>query len=120
MLELMSGLPVGVVGARATGRVTADDYHDLLDPALDAAMKAKGAIRILYVLGPEPLTYTAGAMAADTGEWIHLGGRCERMAVVTDIGWIRDAVGLFRHAMPSLRLYAMAELDAAQAWVAAP
>lgn len=117
MLQLMSDLPAGVVGATASGRVTADDYHAVLDPALDAAIAATGAVRILYVLGPDPVTYSPGAMAADTGEWLHLGGHCERMAVVTDIGWIRDAVGLFRRAMPNLRLYPMADLDEARTWV---
>ncbi|MEI8332560.1 MAG: STAS/SEC14 domain-containing protein [Chloroflexota bacterium] len=117
MLELMEGMPSGVVAVRAVGKVTADDYHAVLDPAVEASVRKTGTVRILYVLGPDFESYSLGAMLADTAESRHLG-RCERMAVVTDVGWVRDAVGLFRHAMPArLELYAVSDLDAAKAWV---
>jgi hypothetical protein len=118
MLELMEGMPSGVVAVRAVGKVTSDDYHAVLDPAVEASIRQTGTLRILYVLGPDFESYSLGAMVADTVESRHLG-RCERMAVVTDVGWVRDAVGLFRQAMPvRLNLYPMADLEKAKAWVA--
>jgi uncharacterized SAM-binding protein YcdF (DUF218 family) len=58
-------------------------------------------------------------MLHDTEEYAHTWRHCERMAVVTDDSRVRSAVGLFRHAMPdSTKLYSMAELDEAKAWVA--
>jgi hypothetical protein len=119
MLQLIEGMPAGVVGVTASGRVTADDYHTVLDPAVEAAIREAGALRILYVLGADFESYSVGAMLADTAESRHLG-KCERMAVVTDVGWVRDAVGLFRHAMPSrMMLYPLADLETAKAWVSA-
>jgi len=42
----------------------------------------------------------------------------ERIAVVTDVGWMRTAVRTFAFAMPSLvRVFANAELASARAWV---
>ena len=118
MFEIWDGLPAGVVGVRAVGTVTGEDYEKVLDPAVEAALRATGSIRILFVLGPEFEGYTPDAMLHDTEEYARTWRRCERMAVVSDVGWIRSAVGLFRHAMPdSMKLYAMAELDSARAWV---
>jgi hypothetical protein len=119
MFEIIGGLPDGVVGVRAVGKVTGDDYEKVLDPAVEAALKATGSIRILFVLGPEFTEYTPDAMLHDTEEYARTWRHCERMAVVTDVGWVRNAVDLFRHAMPdSMKLYAMAQLDDATAWVA--
>jgi len=118
MFEIMGGLPAGVVGVRAVGKVTGEDYERILDPAVEAALKATGSIRILFELGPDFTEYTPDAMLHDSEEYAHTWRHCERMAVVTDVGWVRSAVGLFRHAMPdSMKLYSMAELDAAKAWV---
>jgi hypothetical protein len=117
MLQLIDGLPAGVVGVRGVGVVTKEDYRTVLDPAVEAA---GDPLRILFVLGPDFTEYSAGAMLADTEESMKLWRRCGRMAVVTDVGWIRDAVGLFRHALPGeLRLFPYAGLDEATAWIAA-
>lgn len=117
MFQLMDGLPAGVVGVRAVGVVTKEDYETVLDPAVDGA---GGPLRILFVLGPDFERYSAGAMLADTEEYARLWRTCSRMAVVTDVGWIRDAVGLFRHALPGeLRLFPYADLSVAIAWIAA-
>ncbi len=119
MFQLIDGLPAGVVGVRATGAVTKEDYATVLDPAVEAAARSGDPLRILFVVGPEFEKYTAGGILADTEEYGKLWEFCGRMAVVTDVWWIRDAVGLFRHALRGeLRLYAYADLDDARAWIA--
>ncbi len=117
MFQLIDGLPAEVVGVRAVGVVTKEDYETVLDPAVEAA-GAGGSLRILYVLGPEFERYSAGAMLADTEEYAKLWRACSRMAVVTDVGWIRDACGLFRHGLPGdLRVFAYADREAARDWI---
>ena len=37
MIEVLTGLPEGVLGFRPSGKLTARDYTDVLAPALDAA-----------------------------------------------------------------------------------
>lgn len=117
MLQLIDGLPAGVVGVRAVGVVTKEDYETVLDPAVEGA---GDSLRILFVLGPDFEKYSAGAMLADSEEYAKFWRRCGRMAVVTDVGWIRDACGLFRHALPGeLRVFPYADLDAAHDWIVA-
>jgi hypothetical protein len=117
MLQRLEDAPDGVIAIEASGTVTADDYHQILDPALDEAASAGRPIRLLYVLGADFHGYTFGAAFADAGESRRMGD-IERMAVVTDVGWVRDAIGLFRLAMPSrLRVFSLAERAAATSWV---
>ena len=39
MIEIINELPENVVGFRATGKVTKDDYEKILMPAVDAQAK---------------------------------------------------------------------------------
>jgi hypothetical protein len=49
----------------------------------------------------------------------HLAG-WERVAVVTDVAWIRASMALFALAMPGMvRMFDGGELDAAIAWITA-
>src|SRR5689334_19581678 len=45
MIRVLDGLPAGVLGFEASGKLTADDYTQVLAPALEAAARA-GKIRI--------------------------------------------------------------------------
>ena len=47
MIRVVDGLPEGVLGFRASGKLTAQDYTDVLAPALAAASAGDGSIRVL-------------------------------------------------------------------------
>lgn len=121
MLERLADMPDGVLGFRATEKVTAADYRDVLEPALREAAQA-GEIRLLYVLDGD-VGMDAGAMVQDarTGLELGIGHRAawRRSAVVTDAGWVSAAMRLLGWMMPGeLRVFGASELDAARAWVA--
>ena len=48
MLEIIGGLPQGVLGVRAKGRISAADYEQVLIPAVEAALKHQDKIRFYY------------------------------------------------------------------------
>jgi SpoIIAA-like len=121
MVERIEGMPEGVVGLRAAGKLTRDDYRDVMEPALKEAMDS-GDARVLFVIddydGIEP-----GAAVEDikTGLGIQFGHRKEwrRLAVVTDIDWMAKAMHAFAWAMPGeLGVYKDSELEEAKGWVA--
>ena len=64
--------------------------------------------------------FDAGAMWEDFKVGVgHLTG-LERVAVVTDVDWIRHAVGVFRFLMPgTVRVFPTNEAAAARSWIAA-
>lgn len=122
MLELISDLPAGVVGVRAHGTITADDYQHVLAPAFDAAAQASGTgrVRVLYVLGADTPDFTASAMWEDAKLGVGHIRTWERIAMVTDADWIRHTVKALAWAIPGdVRVFASTAEDEARAWVTA-
>ncbi|HEY2771858.1 MAG TPA: STAS/SEC14 domain-containing protein [Solirubrobacteraceae bacterium] len=120
MLTVMSGFPPGSVGIKATGEITAADYEQVLVPAFESAREAVhgGKIRMLYLMGPEFTGYSAGAAWQDTKLGISHFRDWERVAVVSDIEWVRRLLHGFGWMIPAeVKLFALAELDQARAWL---
>ncbi len=118
-VELIEGLPDGVVGVRAVGEVEDDDYDEVLEPAIDDALSRHDKIRLLYVLGPEFTGYDADAMWEDTKLGVKTFTSYEKMAVVTDTTWMRRTVKAFGWLIPGeVRVFPYDELDAARSWIA--
>jgi hypothetical protein len=118
MLRPLTDLPAGVIGFEAVGEVHADDYRDVLRPAIEAACADGGKVRLVYVLGPEFHGYTIGAGWEDTKMGTHHLTAFERTAVVTDVEWVEHLVGGFSWMVPGeLRSFALADLAPAVQWV---
>ncbi|HEY6770826.1 MAG TPA: STAS/SEC14 domain-containing protein [Solirubrobacterales bacterium] len=122
MIERLDGMPDGVIGVRGSGKLTKQDYTDVLEPALKDAT-GSGEARVVFLLesfdGLEP-----GALLEDlkTGLRTELSNReaWRRLAVVTDIDWIEKAMELFAWAMPGeLKVFDdLDELEEAKSWAA--
>jgi hypothetical protein len=98
MIQVMANMPVGTIGLRASGRVSVEDYRDVLVPTIDAAME-QGKVRLLYVLEDEA-GYKPGAVWADTKMWFKNLKGWERVAIVSDVDWLENAVEVFGWLMP--------------------
>ena len=122
MIELMDDMPAGTVGFRAKGEIEREDYEEVLVPELRKALADGGKLRTLYVI--EDLDeIEPGALWADTKLGFDVGvrhhGAWERSAIVTDIAWMARATKLFVWMIPGeARVYPLAELTQAKAWVA--
>ncbi|MGD2044058.1 MAG: STAS/SEC14 domain-containing protein [Acidimicrobiia bacterium] len=118
MIELIQGLGDGVIGARAVGKVTAEDYDSTLIPAVRTALSMHDKIRMLYLLGSEFDGYDADAALDDTRMGMQHWSDFERIAVVTDHSVYRTAIKGFGFLMPGeVRVFAVEELDAAKDWI---
>ncbi len=115
-------MPEGTLGFRVAGDVERKDYDDVLVPELRRAIEAGGGLRTLYVI--EDLDeIEPGALWADSKLGFDLGvrhhGDWVRSAIVTDIEWMARATKLFAWMIPGeARVYPVAELEQAKAWVA--
>jgi hypothetical protein len=122
VIQMLDGMPEGTVGFRASGELTADDYRDVLVPAMKAAVES-GSLRVVFVIGPEYEGFDFGAVKEDLKGLAPLAfehrGAWKRVAAVTDVEWLAKAVQAFRWLMPGeVRVFALDELDAAKIWVA--
>ncbi|HTQ34654.1 MAG TPA: STAS/SEC14 domain-containing protein [Stellaceae bacterium] len=118
MIEMLDGFPETVLAFSAKGRVTRRDYDEVLVPVIEAALRRYDKLRLYYELGPDMTGFDAGAMWEDfkigMGHWSRWG----RVAVVTDIDWMRHAVSAFRFIMPEqVRVFASAQAAEAREWI---
>ena len=49
MIKVIENMPVGTIGLEASGEVTDEDYAEVLEPTLSAALE-QGDVRLMYVL----------------------------------------------------------------------
>lgn len=116
--ELLDDLPDNVVGIRAVGEVEDDDYEDVLDPAINAALARHDKIRLLYVLGPEFTGFDGGAMWEDTKLGAKTFNSYDRMAIVTDATWVRRAIKAFGWVIPGdVKVFHVDRLADARTWI---
>jgi hypothetical protein len=122
MIERIEQVPAGTLGLRAAGELTAEDYREVLEPALAEAV-AGGEIRLVFVLTDfEGLAPGAWIEDVKTGlrAWARNHEAWKRMALVTDVEWVAKAMRAFAWMAPGeVRIVGLDQLEEAQAWVAA-
>ena len=120
MIELIKGLPDGVVGLEAVGEVTSDDYSSVAMPAVEDALSHHKKISLLHVLGERFTGYEAGGEWADAKLGVLHAFSFRRIAVVTDLDHIRKQVKRAGWAVPGeMKLFSNAQRAEAQTWVSA-
>src|SRR6478672_10788267 len=122
MIQRLADMPPGTLGFRASGEIERGDYEHVLRPELQHTLDSGEGLRTLYVI--EDLDeIEPGALWADSKLGFDLGVRHHdawiRSAIVTDIHWMARASKMFLWMIPGeARVYPLAELEQAKAWVA--
>jgi hypothetical protein len=120
MIEILTDFPDNVVAAAAHGVVTRRDYQDILLPPVELALRRYPKIRLYYDLGARFSQMEPGAMWEDFKIGVEHISRWERVAIVTDVEWVRHATNVFRFLMPGeVRVFATSEAASAREWITA-
>ena len=120
MIELLEGFPDNVVACAAKGQVTKEDYERVLIPSVERALTRSAKIRCYYELSPEFKGFDAAAAWEDAKIGIEHLTRWERVALVTDVEWIRLATNAFGFLMPGrVRVFSAVESAEAKRWITA-
>jgi hypothetical protein len=122
MIERIEDMPAGTIGFRASGKLTREDYREVLEPILHKAAES-GEIRMLFEL----ITFDGLEAAAwfddiKTGLGLGIGHHSawKRSAIVTDVEWVGKAYQMFAWMTPGeVRVCRLDELEDAKSWVAA-
>jgi len=118
MIEKIKGLPAHVLGFNAKGKVTAEDYEKVLIPAVEKELKENKKVRFLYHIGKDFDSFEAGAMWDDAKVGLSHYSAWEKVAVVTDVEWLRVTMKVFGFAMPGhVRVFGNEELSEAVKWL---
>ncbi len=119
MIEYLKGFPRNVLAFVCKGRVTKVDYDTVLVPAVQSALRTAGKVRLYYETDADFAGLEPGAMWEDFKVGMEHLTRWERVAVVTDVPWIRHTVQFFSFLLPgTTKLYSRSEAAQAREWIA--
>lgn len=121
MIERIDDMPAGTVGLRASGKLSKDDYTEVLEPALREGVES-GELRLLFVLTDfDGLEAAAIPEDMKTGlkAWVRDHSAWKRFALVTDVEWVAKAMRMFTWLTPGeVLIRDLDGLNEATSWVA--
>jgi hypothetical protein len=123
MIETMSDLPAGTLGFRASGKISSQEYRELMEP-IYAALDRGEKLNIYFELSDDFHGLDWGALLQDMKAAGSVGlkhrSSWERMALVTDKDWVKHGANAFGWLAPGeLRLFEPGEREEARAWLGA-
>ena len=122
LIEPITDLPSGMLGFRASGKLTSDEYRQMIEP-IYATLERGEKLNIYFELADDFHGLDPGALLQDVKAAGSIGlkhrSSWQRMALVTDKDWVRHGASAFGWLAPGeLRLFDLAERDTARAWMA--
>lgn len=120
MIEILPNFPDNVVAVAGREQVTRHDYETVLVPALEKALEGHDKVRLYYEIGADFAGIDPGAMWEDFRVGVEHLLSWDRVAVVTDVDWIRQTMKAFSFLMPGeIRIFSTAEAAQARDWISA-
>jgi hypothetical protein len=118
VIEMLTDFPDDVVAFMCHGRVTKDDYDTVLIPEVEKKLKQHDKLRIYYEFAPDFDGVDPGAAWEDARVGFSHFLHWERIALVTDVEWIKQ-MRFFGFLMPAeVRTFPLAEAGKAREWIA--
>ncbi len=114
----LGGYPDNVVALLAEGIITHSDYEKTLIPIVENKIKVHGQIKLLYWCGEEFKGFSAGAVLDDAQFGLMHLGDFFKIAVVSDIEWVRQSVKLFAPFIPApVQVFHNSDIENANRWI---
>lgn len=118
MLKRIEDMPKGTIGFEAHGEVEDDDWEEVVEPALRQELASGGKLRVLYLLGPTTGEVEGDAIEAGAGFRARHAMSFDRVAVVSDEGWLGPALKALSLLLPGkAKAFRVSDLASAKAWL---
>jgi hypothetical protein len=121
VIQRIDEMPAGTIGLEASGKLSRDDYRQVLEPALQEGIES-GELRLVFVLtdfgGLEPAAVPED-IKTGLSAWFGHHSAWKRFALVTDVEWVAEAMHLFAWMTPGdVMVCDPDRLEDAKAWAA--
>ena len=119
MIQLLLNLPPAVVGFRATGEITKDDYDHTVFPNIEKHLKEGHRLNYVFVIETSLTNFTPGAWIQDA--WLGLKeiAKWHKVAIVSDLEAVRKFTDTVGHLLPGeFKGFTLAHVDEAIEWAA--
>ena len=118
MIERLNDLPAGTVGFRCSDRLSGNDVEEVVAPAIRAAVAEYDHIKALLCFDSSFEGFSFSAAWDEAGLGLRYWDGFERVAVVTDLAWMRNGLRALAVLLPCpLRLFSAAEDANARRWL---
>ena len=118
MIQLIDNLPAGTLGFSCSGQISGEEMQRLVIPSVEAALREQERIKALVVFEPDFGGFSLEAAWDDTNLALRHWEGFERLAVVTDLGWLRQASRALALLLPyPVQLFGLEEQDSARRWL---
>jgi hypothetical protein len=120
MIEQLPDFPPGILAVAYHGRITAEDYESFLVPSVEALLALHKRIRFYAEIGSDFEGLDVGALVDDVRIGIEHPTQWERVALVSNVEWIRAAASVFGVLLPGrLKVFPLSQAAEARTWLLA-
>lgn len=119
MIKRIEDLPGNVIAYEAIDTVTDEDYEQKIIPEVESAASLHEKIRFMYVIGDKFKGFSPQAMWDDAKIGLKKLAKWEKVALVSDVDWIRNGVKIFGHLISAeVKVFDLVDLPKAKRWIA--
>jgi hypothetical protein len=116
--EILDDLPPDVLAIKARGIITSQDYRKTLIPLVEKKLVSHDHLKLLIVFDDTFGSYSEGAVWDDMRFGFSHLGDFSRIAIVTDLGWIRHSAKLFGPLIRAeVHIFDVNDLEEARSWI---
>ena len=115
---IMEGFPDDVVVFHVEGAISYNDYVKTLIPLIRNKVSLSDKIKLLCSIGEDFDGFTLGAMWADTRFGLRYFRKISKLALVSDITWVRGIAKIVSFLLPHpVRIFNDADISGAKSWI---
>jgi hypothetical protein len=117
MIDILPGLPSNVVGFKATGEVTREDFEKVVFPGIKQHMDVSRKLNFIFYVDTPLRNFSAGAWIRDIWLGIKKFAAWHKVAIVSDVEKIRHFTDSISHILPGeYRGFLSAQFEDAVRW----
>jgi hypothetical protein len=121
MVQLLDDFPPHVAAYKASGAVSKEEYRDVVMHRVDEVAAQYGKINFIVLLETDMGNYSIGAFLDYLKVSFEHFFKWERMAIVTDETWLRNAYKVLSPLVHGeIKGYPLKDFETAKQWVSGP
>ena len=118
MITLLNSTPPNMVGFRATGKVSMEDFENVVIPAVNELVARTNELNYLMVIDTDLKNFAIGAWWQDAFMGLKQIAKWRRAAIVSGVEGIKKFTNIFNFIMPGeFKAFDSSELEIAIHWV---
>jgi hypothetical protein len=116
--EILDDLPRDVLALKVRGIITSQDYRKTLIPLVEKKLEGHDHLKLLIIFDDAFESYSGAAIWDDMRFGFSHLGDFSRIAIVTDLGWIRHSAKLFGPLIRGkVHIFDVKDLVEARSWI---